>query len=163
MMQSSDGMSETQYNQVLSCLNELAQKLKLSAVFLVDGAGRILAETCRNPGKYDTTVLATLASGSYSAANEMSRQLGEKNNIKMMLHEGDKLNMFMSSVTDDIFLAIIFETGIALGMVRLFAKRTLLRLQPILNEQSKNQFEALFDQHFQGLLDEKLDQSFLDE
>jgi len=162
-MQSNEGMSEAQYNQVLSCLAELVKKLRLSAVFLVDSSGRILAEKMSKSGRIDTTVLATLAAGSYSAANEMTRQLGEKSNIKMMLYEGENQNVFISSVTNDIFLAIVFETGVALGMVRLFAKRTLLQLQPILREKSQNRYEALFDQHFQGLLDEKLNQSFLDE
>ncbi|MBN2105426.1 roadblock/LC7 domain-containing protein [bacterium] len=162
-MQYSKGMSENQYNQILSCLTKLIQKLRLNAVFLVDGAGRILAEKLSESEKFDTTILAPLASGSYSAANEMARQLGEKSNVKMMLYENDNKNVFISSVTSDVFLVIVFETGVALGMVRLFAKRTLLQLQPILLDDSANQFDELFDQHFQGLLNEKLNQSFLDE
>lgn len=162
-MPTSEGISKKQYDQILTCLTRLSTKLRPDAVFLVDDSGRILAEKISRTGKFDTTVLATLASGSYSAANEMSRQLGEKANVQMMLHEGKTQNVFMSSVTDNIFLVIIFETGVALGMVRLFAKRTLLQLQPILIQQPENQFETLFDKHFEGLLNKKLDQSFLDE
>ncbi|MBN1780447.1 roadblock/LC7 domain-containing protein [bacterium] len=162
-MSENASISHTQYDQVIACLTELLKKLRLKAVLVVNSSGRIIAEKIRQKTSMETTTLATLASGSYAAAAEMARQLGEHNHFKMMLHEGHKQNVFISSITDDFFLIIVFETDVALGMVRLFAKRTMVQLNPILSEKPKNQFAELFDQHFQGLLNEKLDQAFLDE
>jgi len=162
-MQSNESLNQSQYEQVMSCLTDLAQKLKLNAVILVNSAGRILAERISKSTQMETTVLATLASGTFAASNEMIRQLGENNNVRMMLHEGEKQNVFISSITDEIFLVIVFKTEVALGMVRLYAKRTLGQLQTILNQSDLNQFEEIFDKHFEELLSEKLDQTFLGE
>jgi predicted regulator of Ras-like GTPase activity (Roadblock/LC7/MglB family) len=163
-MVSNSGISQSQYNQVMLCVSELVRKLGLSTVLLVNSAGRILVEkTTHAEANESTTALAVLASASYAAAAEMARQLGETKNFKMMHYEGQNYNIFISSVADDLFLVIIFGTGIALGMVRLLVKKTLIEIIPILSKKQEDHFSEIFDQHFQGLLSDKLDQSFLDE
>lgn len=162
-MHSNESIGEIQYNQIMTHLSDLVKKLQLSGVLLVNSAGRIIAEQIARPDRFETSILATLASGSYAAAEEMSRQLGKNESIKMMLYECDKQNVFICSVTETYYLVIIFETSVALGMVRLLVKRALCQLVPILSQSSKNQFEELFDQRFSGLLNEKLNKSFLDE
>ena len=163
MEQHSESMTKEQYDQALECLNDLTDRCALTTVLLVNSAGRTLAEQNRKPGRFETAILSTLASGGYSAAAEIARQLGEAANFKMVLYEGDRINVFISSVSEDYFLIIVFETRIALGIVRLFAKRTLNRLNEILTDQQDSDFTKLFDEHFQNLLHDKLSKSFMDE
>ncbi len=155
--------SKTQFEAVLVCLTELVEKLRVSGVLLINSSGRILARKTGDADQGDPAVMGTLAASSYLAAGEMASILGEKSNFKMVLHEGEKHNIFISSVGEDYYLVIIFGTHVALGMVRVFAKRTIQQLFPILKqEKQSSQFDQLFDQHFQTLLGEELDKTFKD-
>lgn len=59
-------------------------------------------------------------------------------------------------------IIVVFETGVALGMVRLFTKKTIEQLLPILSGQGEGRIrmEKLFDGQFRNLLGEELDRSF---
>jgi predicted regulator of Ras-like GTPase activity (Roadblock/LC7/MglB family) len=163
MAQHNESMTEEQYDQIIEYLNDLTDRCALLTVLLVNSAGRVLAEQNRKPGKFETTILSTLASGGYSAAAEMAHQLGEKTNFKMVLYEGERINTFISTVTEDYFLVVIFETKVALGMVRLLVKRTLQHLNEILTDEADRDFTQLFDEHFQNILHDRLSESFMDE
>ena len=156
-------LSKEQFDRLLSCLADLAAKLRLMAVLLVDGSGRILAQKM-GEGWKETRLegLAALTAGSYSASNEMARLLGEGGRFKMVLHEGQKRNLFVCSVSPDFFLAVVFESGTALGMIRLFTKRTVEQLIPVLSEtgQPAQDLGRVFDRSFETLLGEELDRSF---
>lgn len=152
--------SKDQFDSVLSCLKELSEKLQVSSVLLINSAGRILARKTNGSGQGDPAILSTLAASTFLASGEMASLLGEGSNFKMVLHEGDKYNIFICSVGSDHYLVIVFETHVALGMVRLYAKRTIKQLIPVLYEEKpEEQFETLFDQHFQNLLGDELDRS----
>lgn len=154
-------LSEKQYAEITECLSSLAQKLRITSVILVDSTGRVVSEKASQTGKIDTTLLSTLAANAYAAAREMARILGEKDNFKMVLHEGEKYNTFIAHAGGDFFLVIIFEPGVAMGMVRLFTKKTIARLAPIFAVQSDDSAEMnrVFDDRFESLLDEELDRT----
>jgi len=154
-------ISEDQFKKVTDCLSDLAEKLRIAALLLVDSTGRILAQKCRTNLQMDKILIATLAGNSYAAAREMARIAQEDQNFRMVLYEGEKYNIFISAVDRDRFLIVIFETGVALGMVRLFTKRTILQLTPLLKEQSSasNEMDRIFNDRFQSQLDQELDQS----
>jgi predicted regulator of Ras-like GTPase activity (Roadblock/LC7/MglB family) len=153
-------LTQKQFEEILNCLSDLVEKLRVTAVLLIDSAGRVIAQNKKSSWKGDPTLLSTLTAGSYSAAKEMARLLGEEDNFKMVLQEGQKYNVFISSVRDDYFLIIIFETGVALGMVRLFTKKAVAQLLPVLSKSDKEiKMEKVFDRHFQSLLGEELDRS----
>ncbi len=155
-------LSKEQFEEVSDCLSNLAEKLRVTATFLVNSGGRIIAKKVLSPWKVDSTLLSTLAAGSYAAAKEMARILGENSNFKMVLHEGESHNVFVASVNKDFFLIVIFESGVALGMVRLFTKKTIMQLLPILSKKNKGSVDMnqIFNRRFQSLLGEELDRSF---
>jgi len=155
-------ISEEQFRKVTDCLNDLAAKLHVTALLLVDSTGQILAKKNQSNLKMDQTLIATLAASSYAAAREMARISGEKKNFQMVLYEGETQNLFISSIDKNCFLMVVFEKGVALGMVRLFTKRTILQLTPLLAEHSKEETETnqIFTDQFQRQLDQELDQSF---
>ena len=163
LKQTGQSLSQQQFDTILKQLDDLSAKLHVSCVMLINSAGRIMAEKTSAESMKDTTILATLAAGSFSAATEMARQLGESHDFRMVLHEGERRNIFVSSVNSEYYLIIVFDKGVAVGMVRLFAKRTIEALQKSLTATGNDDaFSELFDQKFSDLLGEKLDDSFKD-
>jgi predicted regulator of Ras-like GTPase activity (Roadblock/LC7/MglB family) len=158
-------LSKEQFDRIFSCLADLAAKLRLMAVLLIDTSGRILAQKM-GEGWKDTRLegLAALSAGSFSASNEIARLLGEQGRFKMVLHEGQQRNIFMCSVGPRYFLAVVFESGTALGMIRLFMKKTVEELVPILSDdpRSSQDLGRMFDGKFETLLGDELDRAFID-
>lgn len=152
-------LSKSQFESALTHLVELFEKLRLTAVLLVDNSGRIMAQKSNeSPG--DQNALATLAAGSYAAMRELAKRIGEKDNFKMVLHEGETHNIFISAAGNDHFLIVISAKGIALGMVRLFIRRTTEKLEPVLKQNPvESNIDQLLDDHFQSLLSDELDRS----
>lgn len=151
--------SKAKFESAAVCLTQLFEKLRLNAVLLVDHSGRIMAQKTAE-SRTDPNALATLAAGSYAAMRELAGRIGEKTNFKMVLHEGEVHNIFISAVGREHFLMVISGKNIALGMVRLFTKRTIEELEPLLKERSpENSMDALFDDNFQSLLSDELDRS----
>ncbi len=154
-------LSTEQFQEISECLSRLAEKLRVIAIFLINNSGGLVAQKVSDRWKGDSTLLSTLTAGSYSASREMARLLGEEANFKMVLHEGKQQNVIVSSIDKDFFLIVVFETGVAIGMVRLFTKKTIEHLHPILSRRGMGQvrMEQVIDQRFQALLGEELDRS----
>jgi predicted regulator of Ras-like GTPase activity (Roadblock/LC7/MglB family) len=154
-------LSRSQFENVSECLAYLAKKLRLTALILVNSSGQVCAKKSSPDWQADTTLLATLTANSFAATTEIARLLGEKTRFRMVLHEGENQNVYVSSVTSEYFLIVIFEKDVALGMVRLFTKRTIDQLLPVLkqNDKSNTRMDQIFSKQFQSLLDEELDQS----
>lgn len=157
-------LSTKQFEEISECLSNLAFKLRITSVLLVDSAGQVISQNMQTSKKLDSTLISTLTANSYAAAKEMAKILGEDSNFKMVLHEGTVHNIFVASANRDYFLVVIFETGVALGMVRLFMKKTIAQLLPVLSriEDPEIKMNQVFDQRFQSLLGEELDRSFKD-
>jgi len=148
-------LSREQFEKITGSMSALASKLRVEAVLLVNSSGRTIASSIRSGWQGDTTLLSTLAASSFAAANEMARILGEKEQFRMVLHEGKENNIFLSSIHPGYFLVVVFEKGVALGMVRLFTKKTIAELLPVLSKQTaSNEDRNIFDGRFQSLLDD---------
>ena len=153
-------LTQEQFDRIMANLVDLAQKLQVMAILLVDGTGRILAQQMGKGWKGSRLeIVSNLTAGQFSASNELALLLGEAGRFKMVLHEGEKRNMFVCAVDSDHFLIVIFETGTALGMIRLFTKRTVEQLIPILSQPVQNPEKEIFNSTFESLLDDALDRS----
>jgi predicted regulator of Ras-like GTPase activity (Roadblock/LC7/MglB family) len=160
--ESSTFLSKEQFDSVFVLLSDLAVKLRISAAFLSDGTGRVLAMKKAAGFSGDAVVLSTLAAAGYSATTEMARQLGEEEPFRMVLHEGRRQNVFVCSVCQDYVLMVVFEPQVALGMIRLFTKRAIEAMRPVLMRKPAEPFrlDHVFSGDFGTLLDEELDRSF---
>ncbi|MBN2031412.1 roadblock/LC7 domain-containing protein [bacterium] len=155
-------LTRTQFEKITDCLSGLAEKLRVSMILLVNSSGQIVAERVSSSWQGDSTVLSTLTASSYAASKEMARLLGEVSNFQMVLYEGHHQNMMMAKINADFFLAVAFEKGVAIGMVRLFTKKTIEQLLPILHQgkEDRDEIKKIFDHEFQNLLGDALDRSF---
>ncbi len=155
-------LSQKQFDEISDCLSELARKLRVTALLLIDSGGRIIAQHMLEEWKVNATILAVLTASTHAASREMARLLRESSNFKMVLYEGEEHNAYVSAAGENTFLVVVFESSVALGMVRLFTKRTIARLMPVLNRQDAPSvgMDQIFDNRFQTILDDELDRSF---
>ncbi len=163
-LKSSDNyvLTQEQFEKITVCLSGLAEKLKVNSVLLVNSVGQIMAQRMSKEWQCDSTVLSTLAANSFAAAKEMARILGEISNFQAVFHEGRHQNIMVSKISTDFFLAVVFDAGVAIGMVRLFIKKTIEQLLPILPQKKEGgiQIKQIFDNTFQNLLGDELDRTF---
>ena len=154
-------LTQSQFEGITQSMNSLAKKLRVSALILVNSSGRIVAKDVRDDWRGDITLISTLTASSFAAANEMARILGEPSNFNMVLHEGETQNIYVSTVTDSFFLIIIFQKGVALGMVRLFTKRTIEQLKSVLKTKTgeDHRINEVINDRFESLLSDELDRS----
>ncbi|MFH1942376.1 MAG: roadblock/LC7 domain-containing protein [bacterium] len=155
-------LSQKQYDEISECLAGLAEKLQITAVLLVDSGGRVLSQKMHPTCHLNATLLSTLSASTYAAAKEMARIVGEAENFKMVLHEGERYNIYVANIDGDCCLVVVFERGVALGMVRLFTMKTISRLLPVLAKKDDGgvQLNQVFDRQFRSLLNEELDRTF---
>jgi len=155
-------LSEKSFLKISEHLSRFAEKLNISAVILVNSAGQIIAHHTTPIWKADTLSISVLSASTYSAANEMAKLISEESNFLMVLHEGSKQSILTSAVSRDYFLVVVFPKGTALGLVRLFAKKTAGNLKDIVikSEQPARKEQADLGEHFQALLSKELDRAF---
>jgi len=157
-------LSESSFSEISEHLSRLAEKLNISAVILVNSAGQILAHHTGPMWKADTLSISVLSASTYSAANEMAKLISEESNFLMVLHEGKRQSILTSAVSKDYFLVVVFPKETALGLVRLFTKKTTENLQTLVKkpEQPVRKEQAELGEHFQALLSKELDRAFGD-
>ena len=156
----SEGMMPDQFTAIAECLSGLAEKLNVLAVLLIDGMGRVLAEkTIQATAVPNSETLGALATGSFAASREMAKTIGETD-FQMVLLEGKDRSTYITAVTDDAFLVVVFSTKTALGMVRLFTRRSVEQIRTVLARREKRPEPQFITPQFQSLLDDRLDSVF---
>lgn len=162
--ESASYLTDRQYDRISAHLAGLADKLNIVSVILSDSGGRIISHRTSGARSFDRTILATLAASSFAAAREMACRVENRTDFKMILYEGDLLNLLISSVTSDALLVIVFEKEVAVGMVRLFAKKTAEALQPDLTsfKAETAHIRRVFNGQFKNQLEDELDRLFIE-
>lgn len=145
-------------------LFNLAAKLNISAVLLVNSAGQIIAKHITETWQNDAVSMAVLSANTYAAANEMARIINEDNNFVTVLHEGITTSVLTSAVNSGYFLVVVFPRQTTLGLVRLFTKKTVEQLGRILAGSSgySRKEQSDLGQEFQNMLSRELDRAFKD-
>lgn len=89
-------------------------------VLLIDRGGRLLA-MAGVARALDMVSLGALAAAAFSSTSAMAQLLGEAE-FAVLLHEGLKQSVHVSTVDDEAILLVIFDGRTTVGMVRLFAR-----------------------------------------
>ncbi len=150
-----------QYDSITKILSELATKTKASAILFADMSGQLISQR----GKTDdmnTTVLSALAASDFAATSEMAKLVGEEAKFKLLFHEGEKRNVYLSNVGDDFFLVVVFDVSVTLGLIRIYTKKAIEDLGSVLEESADDDSdqENVIDSDFSTLLGNALDDSF---
>ncbi len=150
-----------QYEAITKVLSELATKTKASAILFADMSGQLISQRGHTEDM-NTTVLSALAASDFAATSEMAKLVGEEAKFKLLFHEGEKRNVYLSNVGDDFFLVVVFDVSVTLGLIRIYTKKAIEDLLSALEEQGEEgeTTEKMIDDDFSSLLGDALDDNF---
>ena len=154
-------LNSKQYEAITKVLSELAAKTKASAILFADMSGQLISQR-GNTDDMNTTVLSALAASDFAATSEMAKLVGEEAKFKLLFHEGEKRNVYLSNVGNDFFLVVVFDVSVTLGLIRIYTKKAIEDLLTALKEgeDQKADQEKMIDSDFSSLLDDALDDAF---
>jgi hypothetical protein len=91
----------------------------------------------------------------------MASMLGESDSFKFLFHEGEHSNMYLSNVGFNFVLLVIFDSDVALGIIRIYTKKAIEALTRLLGsiKEEEKKTKELFDLEFKTLLSEELSRS----
>jgi predicted regulator of Ras-like GTPase activity (Roadblock/LC7/MglB family) len=154
-------LNGNQYDGITKILSELATKTKASAILFADMSGQLISQR-GNTENMNTTVLSALAASDFAATSEMAKLVGEEAKFKLLFHEGEKRNVYLSNVGDNFFLVVVFDVSVTLGLIRIYTKKAIEDLANTLEDDSGTEEEnqQIIDSDFSSLLGDALDDTF---
>ncbi|MHA0034820.1 roadblock/LC7 domain-containing protein [Deinococcus sp. PESE-38] len=102
--------------------------------------------------------VATLVASNAAATTALANMLGEPT-FAEQTHQGENGTLYVESVGTDALLTLIFDSSVALGKVKVYARKTIGKLEPILDEVRdlpEPELGADFSQGATALLDDLL-------
>jgi len=154
-------LSGEMYKAISEVLSDLASKTKAKTIIFADINGHPITQRGQT-SEINISNMSALAAGDFAATSEMSKMIGEEHRFKYIFQEGEKTNIYLSSVGDSFILVIIFDANVALGMIRIFTKRTIDKLEALLSK-LKNESKGdkkYIDVEFSNYLNKELDKAF---
>jgi predicted regulator of Ras-like GTPase activity (Roadblock/LC7/MglB family) len=117
---------EEDFHALQQILRRLQHDSGASVVLLVDKNGQRIAFV-GEVDALDMTALASLTAGNVAATDGLARILGERE-FSVLLHEGEKENIYVSIVSGKLILVVIFGDRTSLGLVRLRVRQASAEL-----------------------------------
>lgn len=116
-------------------LGELVVTTGSLTALLVSKDGHLLAEA-GDISYLNSATLAALTAGMFAATQEVARIVGEPH-FGVMLQQGEKRHIHISSVTDSVLLMIVFEGITRAGMIRHYARKSSVFIAKSLTHHSE--------------------------
>lgn len=153
-------LTAQQFDEITKVLSELAAKTKAFTILLADISGQLITQR-GNTEDINTAILSALAASDFAATSEMAKLVGEDAKFKLLFHEGDKRNVYLSNVGDNFFLVVVFDVSVTLGLVRIYTKKAIQNLLKIFEDSEKgDDASKIIDKDFSSMLGDMLDESF---
>ncbi len=153
-------LTPQQFDEITKILTELAAKTKASTILLADISGQLITQR-GNTDDINTAILSALAASDFAATSEMAKLVGEDAKFKLLFHEGEKRNVYLSNVGDNFFLVVVFYVSVTLGLVRIYTKKAIQNLVNVFESSEKGEgADKIIDQDFTSMLGDMLDESF---
>jgi predicted regulator of Ras-like GTPase activity (Roadblock/LC7/MglB family) len=102
-------------------LEELIKGSQALTTLLITRQGTVLS-SAGETGYLNTTAVAALVAGMFTATREVARMVGE-HQFSILLQQGELRNIHISLVTDDSMMVVIFEDHNRIGLIRHCAKK----------------------------------------
>jgi len=122
-------------NQVLDRLLELSEA---RCALLVDKEGHLITKRGETTVTLDDESISALVAGSFAATKEMASLRGDEE-FSVLCHQGAKDSIQLTLVADRALLAIIFDDRTTIGMVRLYASETSIKIAQQLAEAARRE------------------------
>jgi len=119
--------------EIEGVLAHLQKRAQAMCILLADISGQLISMQGQMSDR-NATILATLTAGNMAATAEMARRIGEETPFKLLFHEGEWQNIYLSNVGDSFLLAVVFDKKVQIGLVRLFTRQAVKQLLPLAKE-----------------------------
>ncbi|MDV6373291.1 roadblock/LC7 domain-containing protein [Deinococcus arenicola] len=123
------------YARVDAHLQELLDATGVRYGLLIDRNGFVLSHKealwADRPPALDS--VAALVASNAAATAALANMLGERT-FSEQIHQGENGTLYVESVGDSALLTLIFDAGVPLGKVKVYAKKTVAQITAILEE-----------------------------
>ncbi len=120
-----------QLDKIYDTLKSALIEIGVEIAMLLDTAGNVITTVDDGVDRHDVYALAALAAANFSAMRSMVKIAGEEE-FSLLFHKGQKENIYLSSVSDDFLLFVIFNDDMTLGLLRLKVASAIRDLTGIL-------------------------------
>jgi predicted regulator of Ras-like GTPase activity (Roadblock/LC7/MglB family) len=117
-------------DQVLPVLDALIEVAEATTALLITRDGAVVAEA-GDTSYMDTTAMAALVAGMFSATREVARMVGERQ-FSILLQQGENRHIHIGLISTSAMLVVVFEEYMRIGKVRLEARKSATALASIL-------------------------------
>jgi predicted regulator of Ras-like GTPase activity (Roadblock/LC7/MglB family) len=130
-------IGEENSNSIAKKLLELIKRSGALTALLVSKEGVAISEA-GDTSYLNTTAMAALVAGMFSATREVARIVGERQ-FSILLQQGENRHIHISLIHDSKMMVLIFEDHQRIGLVRHEARRTGEDLNRILSAATSSQ------------------------
>ena len=135
------------------CLTPMIENAGAQCVFLVSRSGLPMV-SYGDTASTDEGSLASLVAAAFAATREIAGLLGEEE-FSMMLGQGEGRHIYLSLVSRDSMLVVIFGRSDKVGLIRYYAKAVVKKLENLLPgaRKSAEKSEEDFKDYATNLID----------
>ncbi len=132
MFQGNKVLQAEDLNKMNVIIERLKKQAKAFVILVVDESGQLITNT-KSESSLDPILLGTLTAGNFGATTELAKLIGEPD-FTLILHEGSKENIHMLAIGTYGILVVIFDNKTPIGLIRMYSKKTVEELKPILEK-----------------------------
>ncbi len=123
-------------DRINKILSHLITESASTYVLLINKDGNLISQVGFSPN-INVTTLAALAAGSFASTKAIATLIGETE-FSVMFHQGEKENIHISLVDEDVIMVLIFDDRTNLGLVKMIAGQAKSKLGEALKEVKNN-------------------------
>jgi len=148
-------------DQIEKLLDEFLKLSNAKCIFLIDKEGHLITQKGLTQ-TINPQSLSALVAGAFAATKELARLVGETE-FSVMFHQGKKDHIHISLIGDRAISAIVFDEKTTVGMVNLYSKELISKLEKIFDIASKRVAqEQQMETGYSESVKDKLDDMFKD-
>lgn len=123
-------------DRINKILSHLITESASAYVLLINKDGNLISQVGFSPN-INVTSLAALAAGSFASTKAIATLIGETE-FSVMFHQGEKENIHISLVDEDVIMVLIFDDRTNLGLVKMIAGQAKSKLGAALKDVKNN-------------------------
>jgi predicted regulator of Ras-like GTPase activity (Roadblock/LC7/MglB family) len=123
-------------DRINKILSHLITESASAYVLLINKDGNLISQVGFSPN-INVTTLAALAAGSFASTKAIATLIGETE-FSVMFHQGEKENIHISLVDEDVIMVLIFDDRTNLGLVKMIAGQAKAKLGTVLVDVKNN-------------------------
>jgi predicted regulator of Ras-like GTPase activity (Roadblock/LC7/MglB family) len=109
-----------------TALDDVLRKTDATAALIIDRGGPLVTER-GDTKQFDTTTMAALAAGSFSATQAIAERIGETD-FTHVYQQGMQHSILVSIIDEALLLILVFRAELGVGVMKYHAKATTDRV-----------------------------------